>query len=149
MKSKKYYSTLAGFMAGALLGLSVAGFLSFTSGPAAPGGEQGITPVTAVTANGYVRTYTTGALPLNKVLKGFTVDRLQLQAMNTIAAENTALTGYRIYLGKDAAGKPLTIVVGVDNLGKDAVKNSIFATDARQASPCPPVCDVSSPIGAE
>ena len=38
------------------------------------------------------------------------------------------------------------VVAGVDMNGNDAVKNTIFGTDAPKLGPCPPICDVSSPI---
>ena len=88
----------------------------------------------------------TGAAPFNQVIKGFTVDKPQLDAMNSIAKENQDLTGFRIYFGKDNNGKKIGIVVGVDSSGKDALKNTIFSTDSPISSPCPPICDVSSPI---
>ena len=71
---------------------------------------------------------------------------VQLVAMNSLAKENSALTGFRIYYGKDNNARKIGIVVGVDNMGKDAVKNTIFNTDAPVSSPCPPICDTSSPI---
>jgi hypothetical protein len=128
------------------IGVSVIGLYSFTSGPVSPAPAAGITPVTSTVAHGFFNNYIATATSFNQVIKGFTIDKAQLDAMNTIAKENSGLTGFRIYLGKDNNARNIGIVVGVDYLGMDAVKNTIFITDSQRLSPCPPICDVSSPI---
>ncbi|MDP1621253.1 MAG: hypothetical protein Q8M08_02830 [Bacteroidales bacterium] len=146
MKTKKLFFTVIGFISGMVIGISMIGLYSFTSGPAASAPTGGIVPITAAEANAFVRNYQADAAPLNKVIKGFTIDKEQLDAMNSIIKENPALTGFRIYLGKNIDARTIGIVVGVDNTGKDAFKNTIFNTDSKNLSPCPPICDVSSPI---
>jgi hypothetical protein len=146
MKTSKYLLTAVGFLTGMVFGISIIGLLAFTNGPSTPAPGGGIIPVTAATAKTYVSNYSAGAVPVNQVVKGFTIDKAQLDAMNSIAKENAELTGFRIYLGKDNSSRKVGIVVGVDKLGNDATKNSIFSTDGQQVSPCPPICDVSSPI---
>jgi hypothetical protein len=146
MKTNKYIFTIAGFLTGMVFGVSVIGLLAFTNGPSSSAPSGGITAITPALANSYVGNYLSRAVSLNQVVKGFTIDKVQLDAMNNIARENTDLTGFRIYLGKDNNANNLGIVVGVDNMGMDAVKNSIFVTASQRLSPCPPICDVSSPI---
>jgi tricorn protease-like protein len=74
------------------------------------------------------------------------VDKAQLDAMNNLFKENPTLSGFRIYFGKDNDAKKVGIVIGVDASGKDMLKSTIFSTDSPVSSPCPPICDSSSPI---
>ncbi|MEI7895525.1 MAG: hypothetical protein WCJ26_00710 [bacterium] len=144
MKTKKYFFTALVFLTGMVSGISIIGFMSFTSAPAMP--SPGITPLTSAVAHSYFNNYLSGATAYNQVIKGFTIDKAQLSAMNSIAAENASLTGFRIYMGKDNNSNRIGIVVGIDNAGNDAVGNTIYSTDTQSLSPCPPVCDVNSPI---
>ena len=146
MKINKYFFTGLGFITGTVFGISVIGLLSFTSAPVAPVPASGNNAVTSAVAHAYFSNYMADATPLNQVVRGFTVDKTQVDAMNSISSENPGLTSFRIYLGKDNGGNKVGIVVGVDNAGRDAVGNSIFSTDAPRTSPCPPICDVASPI---
>jgi hypothetical protein len=137
------------FSAGLIAGISIVGLLSFTKGPAAPVPDGGMVPVTAETAKMYVKNYLADAAPVNVKIKGFTIDKSQLEAMNAIFKENPALAGFRVYMGKDQAARRTGIVVGSDATGKDAYKNTIFSTDSQNLSICPPICDSHSPIAAE
>lgn len=145
MKTNKYFLSAIGFFSGIVLTISFMGLFAFSSGPAssAPGG--GNVPVSATVANGYFKNYMASALSVNQVIKGFTVDKNQLEAMNNLSKENTTLRGFRIYLGKDNNANPVSIVVGIDGKGLDAVNNTIYNTNS-PGNPCPPVCDVASPI---
>jgi hypothetical protein len=145
MKTNKYFLTVIGFFSGVVLTISFMGLFAFSSGPgsSAPGG--GNVPVSATVANGYFKNYMASALSVNQVIRGFTVDKNQLEAMNNLAKENTTLQGFRIYMGKDNNAQSISIVVGVDSRGMDAVNNTIYNTNS-PGNPCPPVCDVSSPI---
>ena len=145
MASRNILFTAATFVAGLFVGLSALAFMSFTSAPAkAPAGS--LVQITATDAHTFFMKYMASATPLNQVVKGFTLDRSQLDAMDALARENTELAGFRIYMGLDNSGKKIGIVVGVDITGKDALKNSIFNTDSKNLSPCPLICDVTSPI---
>ena len=146
MKTNKYFLTIAGFLSGLAAGISVIGFLAFTNAPAASAPGSTMVPVTSAEAHGLLNNFLAEALPLNQVVKGFSIDKSQLDAMNALAKENPTLTSYRIYLGKTSDARPVGIVVGIDNTGKDAVKNTIFSTDCKNLSPCPPICDATSPI---
>jgi hypothetical protein len=144
MKTNKYFLSVLGFFAGIIAGVSFLGLLSFSGGPGAGGG---LVPITASEAKGYIGNYKADAV-VNTVVTGFTIDRGQLEAMNAIARENPELAGFRVYMGKDNTSRRLGIVVGVDKAGKDAVNGTVYNTDAGSLSPCPPVCDVSSPINS-
>ena len=146
MKRNKFFYSSFGFFTGMVAGISIFGLLAFAHAPAEPAPPIGIVTITPTLAHTYFKNYMADALPLNQVIKGFTVDKAQLNAMNNLSKENADLSGFRIYFGKDVNAKRVGIVVGVDALGKDAVKNSIYSTDAPISSPCPPICDVSSPI---
>jgi hypothetical protein len=146
MKINKIIFTGLGFITGTVFGISVIGFMSFTGAPAAPAPGSDIVAVSSDIARSYFTSYMSDAAPLSQVVKGFTVDRSQLEAMNSISRENPSLPGFRIYFGKDNNARKVAVVVGVDGAGIDAVKNTIFSTDARISSPCPPICDATSPI---
>ncbi len=146
MKTKNYFVASVIFLTGLFSGISIIGMYSFTGAPSSPPAAGKNTPVSAAEAHTCFVSYMADAVPMNAVIKGFTLDKAQLDAMNAISKENADLAGFRIYMGKDASAKRIGIVVGVDNTGKDAIKNTIFSTDSRQLSPCPVVCDVSSPI---
>ena len=146
MKTNKLFLTAIGFIAGIVLGISTMGLLAFTKGPAAPGAGPGITSITATLANTYFKNYMASATTYNNVIKGFMVDRNQLDAMNSIVAQNSALAGFRIYYGLDNNSRRIGIVVGIDGNGKDAVSNMIFNTDSPTSNPCPTLCDASSQI---
>ncbi|MFZ4522180.1 MAG: hypothetical protein ACOYNC_10760 [Bacteroidales bacterium] len=146
MKTNNYFLTIVGFISGLVAGISIIGFLAFTNAPAASASGGGMVPVTSTEAHGLLSNYLTEAAPINMIVKGFTIDKSQLDAMNALAKENPALAAYRIYLGKSGDSRLVGIVVGVDITGKDAVKNTIFSTDSKNLSPCPPICDVTSPI---
>lgn len=146
MKMRKIISGSLLFTSGLVAGFFMLSLFSFTGGPSASAPAGGLTPISVDSANALFKGYMAEAAPMNQVIKGFAMNRAQLEAVNAIAAQNSALTGFRFYLGKNKAGKALILVVGVDNTGKDAVRNSIFATDTQVAGPCPTVCDVTSPI---
>jgi hypothetical protein len=146
MKTNRFFLTALGFLTGMVSGVSIVGLLAFTNGAATPVPAAPIVPVTAAEAHGYFTNYISGATPLNQVVKGFTIDKAQLDAMNSISAENPGLTSFRIYFGKDSRASKVGIVVGVDDAGRDAINGRIYSTEAPKASPCPPICDTSSPI---
>ena len=136
--------TALGFLTGTVFGISVIVILSFTSGPGNPG--SGITPISPADAHTYCKNYFSTTEAFNQVIKGFTLDRSQFEAMNSLVRENSTLTGFRVYFGKDSNSKKVGIVVGIDSNGKDAVNNTIYNTSSPTLDPCPPICDVSSPI---
>jgi hypothetical protein len=138
MKNNKIL-LVTSFITGLVFGISVLGLLSFSSAPA-----SGLSPLNQETARAFIASYAADAAPSNAIVKGFTIDRVQLDAMNALIRENSSLAGFRIYLGKNASDRKLGIVVGVDAQGRDALNNTIFGTDASSVSPCPPVCDAAN-----
>ena len=146
MKTNKNIFSVLGFMSGILLGFSVLGLFSFSNGPGSAGSGPGIVPISAAEAKIFLHNYMSDATAINEVIKGFTIDKAQLEAMNAISKENPNLAGFRVYLGKDNSSRMIGIVVGIDNDGKDAVNGKVYNTDRGVLSPCPPVCDVSSSI---
>lgn len=145
MKTKKYFFPVAGFIAGIVLGLSVAGLYSFTFGPSPSVSSAAPVAVTAATAKTYTAGYMTKATAVNAVIKGFTIDKSQVDAINSLLRENAAFTAFRIYMGASGTTN-VGIVCGVDNLGKDVITNTIYSTDTKLLSPCPPICDQTSAI---
>lgn len=138
MKHNKILFASVCFFSGLLAGITVLGLMSFSPAPG-----TGVVPLNQTAARSYIAGFVAGAAPSNTIIKGFTIDKSQLEAMNLLNRENQALSGFRIYLGKNESGKLLGIVVGIDSQGKDAVNNSIFGTDAKSVSPCPPACDAA------
>jgi hypothetical protein len=146
MKTNKFVLTAIGFLTGIVLGISAMGLFAFAKGPVSSGTGTGVTSITAAQANSYFKNYISGAQSYNQVIKGFMVDRNQLNAMNNLVTENSGLTGFRIYMGIDNNSRKIGIVVGIDSNGKDAVNNTIYNTDSPNNNPCPPLCDSNSPV---
>lgn len=144
MNISTYFSGTRGFLAGIIFGLTVVGIYSFSVPAGNPG--SGATPVTVAEAHAQFLANKATAVPFNQVLTGFTLDKIQVEAMNNILRENASVSGFRVYLGKDKAGQRTAVVVGVDNSGHDAVSNTIYSTMSLNCNACPPVCDFSSPI---
>ena len=51
--------------------------------------------------------------------------------------------GLRIYYGRQADGKPALVLTGIDKEDKDLTGGTIL----EKHYPCPPMCDLSSPLG--
>jgi hypothetical protein len=146
MKMNKFAFTALGFVSGIISGITIFALVAFTSSPpSAPTGGP-ITPISATTANQYFKNYNSTATSFNNVLKGFTLDKSNLDAMNNIFQQNSALAGFRIYFGKDNSSNNVAIVVGVTTSGTDAVTNLIYSFTSQNTNACPPVCDNNSPI---
>ena len=146
MKTNKYFYTALVILTGIISGISIVGLLAFKNAPATSASGSGIAPISATDANQYFKNYIAGATSYNHVIDGLVIDKTQLDAMNAIAQENTSLTGFRIYFGKDNNSNNVAIVVGVNSSGKDAVGNTIYNTASYSTNACPPVCDNTSPI---
>ncbi|MEI6883668.1 MAG: hypothetical protein WCO02_04230 [Bacteroidota bacterium] len=146
MKTNKYLYMALVFLTGIVSGISIVGLLAFQNAPAPSASGGGMTPISTVDANQYFKNYLAGAANYNQVIDGLVIDRTQLDAMNAIAQENSGLTGFRIYFGKDNNSNSVAIVVGINSSGKDAVGNTIYNTPSGSTNACPPVCDNSSPI---
>jgi hypothetical protein len=146
MKTNKTFFTVLGFLTGMVFGVSIVGLLAFTNAQTSTAPAGGLVPISAADAHACLTRYSANAVSFNQVIKGFTLDKSQIEAMNSISRENPDLSGFRIYMGVDKSSRKIGIVVGVDNTGKDAVKNTIYTTDLKNLSPCPPICDASSPI---
>ena len=131
---------------GIIIGISIMAMLSFTKNDDKVNLRTGVIPISSSQANTYFRNYMSTSSSFNGVIKGYTVDKNQLDAMTLLSIENRNLTGFRIYNGKDENSEKMSIVVGIDNEGKDATSNSIYNTDSPTAQPCPTLCDLSSSI---
>lgn len=83
--------------------------------------------------------------PDSVVLKGFKINIVQLRIMNDLLDADTAIVGFRIYKGVKANKSKVGMVVGVNAAEQDIV-TTIYSSDIDRYGPCPPVCDVQSPI---
>ncbi len=83
--------------------------------------------------------------PYSGILKGFKINVVQLQIMNDLLDADSTIVGFRIYTGVKADKSKVGMVVGVDEAERDIV-STIYSSDIDRYGPCPPVCDVQSPI---
>jgi hypothetical protein len=78
------------------------------------------------------------------ILKGFTINMAQYNAMGQILSADTTVNGFRIYMGADSlTANRLMMVVGTGSPDKTS---TIYETEAAESGPCPYVCDDASPI---
>jgi hypothetical protein len=145
MKKSSFAIVMAAFVSGIILGASAIAWFSFTVANPSAAAVQGVSKISVQDARSSFNRYFQAATPLNVVLKGFNINKEQLDALNRLSTENPALTGFRVYMGIDSFSAAVGIVVGVDNLGKDNT-NSIYRTSAGSSGPCPTICDQSSGI---
>ena len=146
MKNKKILWAALPFLAGAIFGISLLGLLSFTGQSTSPGTNTVIAKISSTDAHTYTQKYFKNATPYTSIMKGFTVDLAELTIMNSILAADPSAEGFRFYFGTDASGTGLLIVCGVDANGSD-MTGTIFTAPIHYVGPCPPVCDLASPIG--
>ena len=145
MKNKRLLWTVLPFVAGAIFGISLLGLLSFTGQPKMSGAEPVVTKISAADAHTFCQNYTRTATAYSGKMNGFTVDKAELTVMNTILGATPSVAGYRFYFGTDATGTGLLIICGIDANGADLTGN-IYSATKNHVGPCPPICDVTSPI---
>lgn len=136
------------FILGAVFGISLIAVLSFVKPLNPPSPDPALKPILVKDANRFFHNYYDHAGPINDKIKGFMVDRPQLEAMNELA-KNPALFGFRIYIGKSDQGDSIGIVAGAKNIRLDDVTlatGMIYRTESRKYGPCPPFCDKTSLI---
>jgi hypothetical protein len=148
MKNKKFFWSALPFLAGAIFGISLLGLLSFTGQPKSLGTDPGVTKISTADAHTYAQKYLKSATPYTSIIKGFTVDLAELTIMNSILAADPSAEGFRFYFGTDASGTRLLITCGVDANGSD-MTGTIFTAPPHNGGPCPPVCDLTSPISGQ
>jgi hypothetical protein len=145
MKKNPLFVVIVSVVSGMILGATAISWLSFINVAPSPAAVSGAIKISVQDAQQYTRKYLERTAPTNQVIRGFSVNKEQLDALNRLAAENPSLTGFRIYLGMDNSFSSLGMVIGVDNSGKDYT-TSIYRTSAGASGPCPPICDQSSSI---
>jgi len=150
MKKIRLYPISLGFISGMFFGVSILALTGFNSSPLMSPPAGFVNPISVQNANLAFKKYLMTAVPftVKDTLFGITVEKPQLDAMNNLVKENPSFETFRIYRGIDNNSKKIAIVVGVDLAGKDAIKNTLYATESKATDPCPPLCDQSSPITA-
>lgn len=147
MKRFRITLPLITFIAGIVVGLGILGVSSIQGSSPQSDLPRGVTPVSTSVANSAFRLYYSSAQVPTEKFKGFYFDTTQLNAVNYLHKIYKSVPGFRLYLAKDAtSGKFGSIIVGVDNAGKDAVSGAIYMTTVTNPGPCPYVCDEASPI---
>jgi hypothetical protein len=133
------------FVSGIIIGTLALGLLSFTWAGNVPDPLGTISKISVQDAQTFSRRYITSAVPVNGVIKGFALNKEQLEACDRLLNENPSLTSFRIYMGQDNSSATVGIVVGIDAGGKDNL-SSIYRTSGSSSGPCPTVCDQTSNI---
>jgi hypothetical protein len=148
MKNKKFLWTALPFLAGTIFGISLLGLLSFTGHSKSPGPEPAIARISVTDAHTCFQNYYKNASPYSSKMKGFTIDKAELTAMNAILGVAPSAAGFRIYFGTDASGTGLAIICGIDANGSD-MTGSIYSAPTSNVGPCPTLCDAGSPISGQ
>ena len=148
MKKNKFVLISVTFILGAVFGISLIAVLSFVNSDNPPSPNPVITQITLSEANHYFLNYYTKADSIKDKFKGFYVDRVQLEAMNTLSVDQN-LVGFRLYMGKGNSAEKISIIVGITNTFSDAANGKIYRTESKSSGPCPFLCDVGSPITQE
>ena len=146
MKRSKFTLPFLTFAAGLIAGIFLISLYSFSLKIPLSSVPPSNSKISVQTANEMFLRYYNSASSINAPLKGFSVNRDEFQAINTLFSQDETLRGCRIYLGKDNSNKDVRIVVGVNKNGVDVVTKGIYQTPSSFSSPCPPICDVASPI---
>jgi hypothetical protein len=144
MKKNQFTLLAITFISGIFFGISALSLISFTNAGPSPLPGTTVSKISVSDANTLFRAYYDKTAPINAVVKGFSITKEHLEALNNLSNENSALTGFRIYMGNDNNGN-VGIVVGVNSAGSD-VTTSIYRVAAGSSGPCPTICDASSPI---
>jgi hypothetical protein len=145
MKNKKIIWMALPFLAGAIFGISLLGLLSFTGPSNSPGPNTVTARISVTDAHTYFQNYYRSISTSTSSLKGFTVDLAELTVMNSILLADPSVAGFRSYFGTDASGTSILIICGIDANGADMTGN-IYSVTTDHVGPCPPNCDVNSPI---
>jgi len=151
MKNRRFTQTFLTFAAGVMSGILLIGIYSFTieTPDSTPQMGSTINPVPVGEAHDMFLRYYNSAQAINERLKGFSVNRDEFSAIQTLFSKDPSLVACRIYLGKDRTQNDVRIVVGVNSNGLDDVSSGVYQTDSGSSDPCPHVCDVASPISKE
>ncbi len=145
MKNKKIIWMALPFLAGAIFGISLLGLLSFTGPSNSPGSNTVTTKISLGDAHTYFQNYAKSVTASTSNINSFTVDVAELTVMNSILLADPSAAGFRFYFGTDASQTSILIICGVDAKGIDMTGN-IYSVTADKVGPCPPNCDVTSPI---
>lgn len=109
---------------------------------------KGVEEISPVTANKLFRDYYKGATADSQPFAGFLLKKEQLDVLNILLKKNLALSGFRIYMSNDSSGLERRILVGCKTVGDKQIDDAtiIFKTIYGASDPCPPICDMDSPI---
>ena len=144
MKKNKLTLAAITFVSGIILGISVMGLISFTSPDPSTAALQGVNKIGVPEAYTLFHGYYDNASSTNQVVKGFSISKEQLSAINYLSNENPSLSAFRVYMGYDENEGNVGIIVGVSSTGQD-VTSSIYKASGGAAL-CPVICDVASGI---
>jgi hypothetical protein len=152
MKKSKFTLVTVVFIFGLVVGSVAITFLSSSNPVSTPAPSPAYTTITADSANKLFKLYYNGVSALNDKVKGFSLDKEQVNALYAMANDPAyRIIGFRVYFGMDKARQRLTMIVGIQSDSTDfaasgSANKSVYVTTSRKSSPCPPSCDKNSPI---
>ncbi len=82
------------------------------------------------------------------VINAIAIDMDMLTAMNNLLSSHPdqGLAGFRVYVGLNSNNQKVGILVGLNADGTDATSLELYSTIWNNSGPCPPFCDMPSPI---
>ena len=143
MKKNQFTLMAVTFISGIIIGVSALTLYSFANAGPAPIAPSPV-KISVQDANALYRAYNSRTTPTNAVFKGFSITKEHLAALNSLLTDTPGLAGFRVYMGYDNTSN-VGIIVGTNASDVD-VTTSIYRVAAGSSGPCPPVCDVNSPI---
>ena len=146
MKSTRSRLPFLTFAVGVLFGIFLIGIYSFTTEVPGLAPPPVSSQISVQDANTMFLRYYNSASSLNERFKGFSVNRDEFQAIQTLFSKDESLKACRVYMGKNQNNNDVRIVVGVNGNGLDVVTGGIYQTQSSNSSPCPTICDNASPI---
>jgi hypothetical protein len=112
---------------------------------------KGVEEISVAKANDLFLRYLKTATIQQKPFKGFMIKKEQLEVLNHLFKRDPSLSGFRVYMAEDSLTYERRILVGCrTKAGKEIDDTTIILkTIYGGADPCPPICDVDSPITRE
>jgi hypothetical protein len=151
MKKSNFTLITMVFVFGIVIGSVAITFLSSSNPGPVPAPAPVYSMITADSANKLFKLYYNNISALNDKVKGFSLDKDQVSTLYKMSTDPTLkIIGFRIYFGLDKDNQRLTMIAGMQSDSSDLAPagslKSVYVTNSRQSSPCPPSCDKYSPI---
>ena len=147
MKKINFLWISAAFVAGSVFGIALLGLVSFTGPSTPPGPTPAVNKINVADAKKFYQKFMhTAPNPDTSRIGGFAIDRETISAMSNVLKDVPSLSAFRIYMGVDGSGNKITMVIGADASGSEMSTSVWTAAMGAKVGPCPPICDIHSPI---